>query len=109
MDGERGGSRGEGRKAGVIKVKLFATLRLSLGVSSVDIEVNGPKTVEEVLRICSEKLGRNISEKLLEEPGKLLQGSMILVNGKNILHEEDLNTKVFPGDVISLFPPLSGG
>ncbi len=109
MDGGREGSRGEDKKPGVIKVKLFATLRLSLGISSMDIEVDGPRTVEEVLKICSERLGEEVSKKLLGKPGELLEGAMILVNGKNILHEENLKTKVSPGDVISLFPPLSGG
>ena len=109
MDGGRGGPGGEVKKPGAVKVKLFATLRLSLGISSVDIEVDGPKTVEEVLKICSEKLGREVSEKLLKKPGELLEGAMVLVNGKNILHREGLKTKVSPGDVVSLFPPLSGG
>jgi len=47
--------------------------------------------------------------KLLDENGELKRGTIILVNGHNILHLEKLATPVKDGDIVALFPPGGGG
>ncbi|TFB09013.1 hypothetical protein E3V08_01680 [Candidatus Atribacteria bacterium MT.SAG.1] len=45
----------------------------------------------------------------MDKSGELLRGTIILVNGKNVLHLEKLNTIVKNGDEIDMFPPGAGG
>ncbi|ASJ00189.1 MoaD/ThiS family protein [Thermococcus gorgonarius] len=80
-------------------VKLFATLIEFTGKRK--LEINGPKTVGELL----EELDRMF-------PGfkkELEQGYIILVNGKNIEHLQGLDTPLSDEDTVSIFPPAGGG
>ena len=91
-----------------IDVKLFATLRMHLGVASVSIETAEPPTVTELIRKVSDTLGEDIAEFLLESDGTLQMGTMILLEGHNIRHLDGLET---PVDVpqVAIFPPAGGG
>ncbi len=90
-----------------VRVSFFATLRLALGVAFIDIELNKPTKIRELLKRVSSRLGVNIEEKLLEN-GSLRRGTMLLVNGKNVIHLDGLDTIVEEGEV-SIFPPAGGG
>jgi molybdopterin synthase sulfur carrier subunit len=46
---------------------------------------------------------------LLDENGSIAPGSIILVNGHNVIHLEVLSTKIDNDDVVTLFPPSAGG
>jgi molybdopterin synthase sulfur carrier subunit len=60
--------------------------------------------------MCSEKLHTDLSEKLFHKKDRTLkEGTIILVNGKNIFHLQLLDTVVDNGDVVSVFPPAGGG
>ncbi len=90
-----------------VRVRFFATLRLALGVAFIDVELSKPTKIRELLRGVSSRLGVNIEEKLLEN-GRLRRGTMLLVNGKNVIHLDGLDTIVEEGE-ISVFPPAGGG
>lgn len=69
-----------------------------------------PVLIKELIDLCSEKLGKDLSEELLdEEKESVKEGTIILVSGKNILHLKGLNTVVNDNDVVSMFPPAGGG
>jgi molybdopterin synthase sulfur carrier subunit len=106
------GRNSDGRKAegtrNRVKIEFFATLRLALGVASIEIELSSPKTIREIIKIASDKLGTDIEPKLFEGD-KIRRGTMILVNGKNIHHINGLDTMIHPGDRIAVFPPAGGG
>jgi len=109
MERERGAYGGKTESTGnLVEVKFFATLRLALGVASLFLPLGKPVTVKEFLLLCSQKVGVDIDKKLLSGE-TLLRGTMILVNGRNILHDKGLATIITPGDVVSLFPPAGGG
>ncbi len=91
-----------------VKIEFFATLRLALGVASIEIELSSPKTIKEIIKLASERVGTDIAPKLFEGD-KIRRGTMILVNGKNIHHLDGLNTVIHPGDRIAVFPPAVGG
>ncbi len=96
------------KKENVIKVSFFATLRLALGVDSVNIKIKEPITVKELLDIVSNKIGISIKDKLLEKNGSIKRGTIILINGKNIIHLQGVDTKISSGEV-AIFPPAGGG
>jgi molybdopterin synthase sulfur carrier subunit len=91
-----------------IDVKLFATLRMHLGVASVSLEVDSPPTVEALIKMVSEKVGEDIHDWLLEEDDELRMGTMILLEGHNIIHMNGIATKVETSQV-AIFPPAGGG
>ncbi|HDM70171.1 MAG TPA: MoaD/ThiS family protein [Thermotogales bacterium] len=101
------GGEVEGARTVKVRIHFFATLRLNLGVASMELELEEKTTVGELLKKVSEKLKVDICEKLLED-GKIRRGTMILLNGKNIIHLNGLDTPVVDGD-LSIFPPAGGG
>jgi molybdopterin synthase sulfur carrier subunit len=81
-------------------VKFYSTLREKVGKS---IEIN-----KDELNIKSliELLG--IKDYIMEN-NNLLIGTIVLVNGKNILHINGLGTIVKNSDNVDFFPPAAGG
>jgi len=95
----------------MIKVKFFTLLRLYLGLDDIDIDIDG-KTIEigDLLNRIGEKLeSRLVHDKLLDPGGEVLQGTIILIDGHDIMHMEGLHTVVAKGQSVSLFPPGGGG
>ncbi len=91
-----------------IEVKFYSLFRLSLKTSGVEYEIDESITLKELISRLDNEFDNYFSEKLLES-GEITPGSIILLNGKNILHLNDLNTKINDGDQITLFPPSAGG
>jgi molybdopterin synthase sulfur carrier subunit len=91
-----------------IRVKLFATLRLNLKVSQVDINSNAPISVLTLLNLVSEKVGSDIIPELIDN-GEIMVGTIILIDGFNVLHLNKLNTIIEKDCVVSVFPPNGGG
>ncbi|HCA40738.1 MAG TPA: hypothetical protein DEP01_04035 [Aminobacterium sp.] len=42
-------------------------------------------------------------------PKKLLMGTIIMVNGKHIVHLQGLDTPLNDSDTVNIFPPVGGG
>ena len=93
----------------MIKVRFFTLLRLKLGISEVDVDVDEIVLRELVYKI-KDIVGSDIVEKkIVAEDGSLRRGINILVNGHNILSLERLDTIIKAGDAVSLFPVGGGG
>ena len=93
----------------MIKVKFFATIRLVTGVSNIDIDITSPVTVFQLIEIASKILKKDLKSELLENDREIKHGTIILLNGKNILHIDKLNTLIKDNDTVSIFPPAGGG
>ncbi len=91
-----------------IEAKLFATLKLKLGVARVLIETDQPITVRELLRRIGEELDHDVFTELIDPEDKIRPGTMLLVGGKNIHHLDGLDTLIEDEDV-AVFPPSGGG
>jgi sulfur-carrier protein len=91
-----------------IQVKIFATLRLKLGIAGLEIELEKPVTVMKLLELVSQKLNTNIVPELVKD-GEIKVGTILLINGKNILHAEKLETMITEDCEVSVFPPAGGG
>lgn len=79
-------------------VKFYATLRQI--TNSRETEVPGA-TVQEVL----DALAAMYDGKLQ----RYVRVSTVLVNNKNIRYLDGEGTRLRPGDVVSIYPPLGGG
>ena len=81
-------------------VKFYSNLREKVGKS---IEINKD---ELDIKSLIELLG--IKDYIMEN-NNLLIGTIVLVNGKNILHINGLDTIVKNSDNVDFFPPAAGG
>ena len=90
-------------------VRFYTLLRLKLGISEVDVEVN-EIPLKELLYKVKEALNNDlIIQKTMDNEGKLRRGINILVNGHNVSSLDRLDTIIKNADVVGLFPTGGGG
>lgn len=88
-----------------MQVKLLATLRNITDRNEVEIEA---EDVEDVINKLIKKYGSEM-EKVLLESGTLKETISILVNGRNIIYLEGVETKLNENDKVTIFPQVAGG
>jgi len=95
----------------MVKVKFFTLLRLYLEREGIDIDIEADEVdVKTLLHKVNDALENNIIlDKLLESNGKMKTGTIILVNGGDVMDTTKLDAIVKDGDSIALFPPGGGG
>jgi molybdopterin synthase sulfur carrier subunit len=91
-----------------VHVKIFATLRLALGRGEVFLDFDSPPTVWKLVEAISREVGEDISPWLVHPDNSIQMGTMVLLEGKNILHMDGMETIVDVSSV-SIFPPAGGG
>lgn len=94
----------------MIRLQLYGLLRLMLsGKDALELPWQEGETVRRVLGGFEASVPIPVTHKLIDADGALLIGTIILLNRKNILHLEGLDTALQDGDVLCLFPPGAGG
>lgn len=79
-----------------IKIKFFASIREIVGKNEIEIEINSNTKVGDVIE----------NLKLQFPKLKKVESTTIIVLNHNIAN---LDKEVKEGDVLALFPPVSGG
>jgi len=92
----------------MIKIKFYSLLRSEFGCSEMEIDVSGIPILE-LLEIAEKKLGKNIVDQLTDNKDELSKGTIILLNGRNIVHLDKFSTIGRSGDKVDIFPPGGGG
>jgi len=97
----------DGKSVAII-VKFFANFREAVGKREERIEGvdNIASLFKELLRIFGERLAQQLYS---SEKGQFNDAVNILVNGKGVRIPHDLNLPLKDGDVVAIFPPVSGG
>ena len=91
-----------------ITVKFFASFREATGVKEVSIE--RAKNVASLIDELVQKFGEKLLEQLYYPGTRELRSSVnILVNGIGATHPHNIDTSLKDGDVVAIFPPVSGG
>lgn len=93
----------------MIRVEFYSLLRLLLKQEKVDLPAVEDENVGQLLPRIQQQLKTPFLHKLLDENGELIPGTIILINRRNILHLDKLETPVHSGDVVAFFPPGAGG
>ncbi|MFX1495916.1 MAG: MoaD/ThiS family protein [Promethearchaeota archaeon] len=90
-----------------VVLKLMTTFSTDVGLT----EINYPnvETLGEVIKQFMHEHGNKIRRNFIDKHGNLESHVVILVNGRNYLFLEDLNTKLKDDDKIVISPPLVGG
>jgi molybdopterin synthase sulfur carrier subunit len=92
----------------IIKVNFYATLRLTTGVSCVIVETEGPITMRQLIELACEKTTPQLKADLLEGQA-IKKGTLLLVDGRNVLFLDGLDTVINDQQEIAFFPPGGGG
>jgi sulfur-carrier protein len=92
----------------MIIIKFFSLIRMNLGISDVEIDTD-KVSLHELLLQTEHHIKKSFLDQLLNKDLKVLPGTIILINGRNIVHLEGVQTLVNSGDEISIFPPGGGG
>jgi len=89
-----------------VMVQVYTTLRKSLGLSR--LELRG-RTVREILdRLCDYK--KPDVEKLLHDSeGHVRQHFVLTLNSEILDNKKTASVPVKDGDILHVFPPVSGG
>ena len=93
----------------MLKIQFYSLIRMLLKQEATEIAWAEGDTVQNVLDKTQAKIATPFLHKLLDENGEPYAGTIILVNRKNILHLQGLQTPIADGDVLAFFPPGAGG
>ena len=96
------------------KIKLFATLQLKVGIRELSWAGDSEPTIDDVIDFIQETVTRSgtdhdVRSMLLFDDNGIRPGTMLLIDGKNVIHAEAIETKVPSGATVSIFPPAGGG
>ncbi|MCB0201341.1 MAG: MoaD/ThiS family protein [Caldilineae bacterium] len=91
-----------------MRVRVYATLRPIVGGAQPAVETQPGQTVRELV---DEMVGRwpDLRAEMLDEDGNLLRRISIMLNGRNIIYLDRLDTVIPDGANIDIFPPVGGG
>lgn len=89
-------------------VKFFASFREAMGKKQESIE--GVNNVASLLDELVRKFGEKLAEQFYYSGTRELRKTVnILVNGGGLNLPHDLDKPLKDGDVVAIFPPVSGG
>lgn len=88
-------------------VKVFANLRKICGGISVEVQPDGNRVIDLLEKMVD--MYPDLEEEIFTDERILKPFVHVYINGKNIIHDQDLETIVKESDQIALFPPVAGG
>jgi len=83
----------------MIRVVLFASIRETLGINSLDLDIEAPITIPEVITHLATTMGPAWADALEEE-------SILVAVNQTMT---DYSASLEAGDELAFFPPVTGG
>ncbi|MEA3545824.1 MAG: MoaD family protein [Thermodesulfobacteriota bacterium] len=93
----------------MINIQFYSLIRILLKREKFELPVSANENIGQLLQRLQQQISTPFLQKLLDEQGDPILGTIIMINRRNIHHLEKLETPVQDGDVIALFPPGAGG
>jgi molybdopterin synthase sulfur carrier subunit len=87
---------------------LLPTLAKALGRKELELEFGG-ETVGDLVEDLVEQYGRKVRQALLDEEGELDPVVQVLLNGKEWVSHDRLDTALQDGDTVVLMMMMAGG
>jgi len=92
-----------------IMVQFEAQLRHVAGVSHAVVSVPHECSVADALHAISAQFGPTLAERLVTAEGTAQRSVLLFVNDLSIAHALAARHLLKTGDVLLLYPPISGG
>lgn len=89
-----------------MRVKFLGYIRDYTGCKETEVE--GYETLEELLTGLSRLYGERFWEEVVKNAG-ISDNIIVLVNGRNIVFLNGIDTHLEDSDVVSIFPVMAGG
>jgi molybdopterin synthase sulfur carrier subunit len=97
------------KRSDLMVVNFYATLRDIAGGKTTEFPLNGDLTAGELLNAIIARYPA-MRDELLNNEGLLYGHVHFIINGRDVRFlEDDLETRLDPEDVISVFPAVGGG
>lgn len=93
----------------MIKIEFYSLLRLMLQQEQLQLAAVEGETLSQLLLRVQRRVQTSFLHKLVDDRDELIPGTMILLNRRNVLHLNGLETVINDGDIIAFFPPGAGG
>jgi molybdopterin synthase sulfur carrier subunit len=90
-----------------VQVKVFANLRDICGGDKVEVIPKGDRVIDVLDGMV--EMFPAIYDEIFTEEKTLKPFVHVYLNGRNIIHDAGLETKVKETDQFALFPPVAGG
>lgn len=90
-----------------LELRFFATFREAVGTKTVVREFDDGATVGDVLAALESEY-EGLEDQLLAD-GEVRPQLSIMKNGRDVVHQEGVDTPLSEGDTLSVFPPVAGG
>ena len=90
-----------------VTLKLMTIFSTDVGLTQIDY--TDVETLADVIEQFMSEHKKKIRKTFVDSHGSLGSHIIILVNGRNYLFLDELNTKLKDGDQIVISPPLVGG
>jgi MoaD family protein len=91
-----------------VVVRFFASFREATGKGQESVD--GAKNVASLLDELVKRFGEKLTEHLYHSGTRELRKTVnILVNGRGLNLPHELDTPLKDGDIVAIFPPVSGG
>ncbi|WP_462408944.1 ubiquitin-like small modifier protein 1 [Neobacillus sp. Marseille-QA0830] len=88
-------------------VKVFANLRQICGGVTVEVSPDGDRVIDVLNKMID--MFPELQDEIFTVEKSLKPFVHVYVNGQNIIHLNELDTKVEETDQFALFPPVAGG
>jgi molybdopterin synthase sulfur carrier subunit len=92
----------------LIRVRFFGDLRKNIDKRWMTVEVTQDSTLLELISNIAKNLDSSLLDKLVEK-NVVRSEIRILVNGRNIIYLNKLDTKLSDGDIVAIMPIAGGG
>lgn len=90
-----------------MQVKVFANLRQICGGVTVEVKPDGDRVIDVLDKMV--EMFPDLDDEIFNEERKLKPFVHVYINGRNIVHDQELETLVKDTDQFALFPPVAGG
>jgi len=92
-----------------MKVNFYATLRDITGAKTIEFPLDHVATAKEVLDAIIARFPA-MEKELFSAEGRLYGHVHFFINGRDVqFTDDDLHTRVYPEDELSVFPAVGGG
>lgn len=91
-----------------VEIRLFGPFRDAVGGRSVVRTYDEPADVRTALRDLEESYP-GLAGSLVDDEGDQPEALAVVLNGRNVVHEQGFDTALSDGDVLGVMPPLAGG